>query len=117
MKKVLQRVIFWQCFLGIVIVAMATLTPYQDAWQAVAAGALTALIATLPAWFIVRRMPAVIKGRDFFIVMVVCEAGKWLLTAIMTIIFLHYFHAFGIVIGFIVTYVGAYVGTMFMKVK
>lgn len=91
------------------------MTPVHDIWPGVAAGAGIALASTLPTGLVVRRLPSVIKSRDFLRLMVICEGMKWLLTAVMTGWLLSYFSALGMVVGFAVTYFGSYLGCFLIK--
>lgn len=108
MKKLLIRLFEAQFLLVVVLCAGVLLTPYGSEWQSFLAGGGISIAATLPAWLIFRRMPEVVKGRTFFFAMVVSEVAKWLVAIAITTVLLQYFSALGIVVGFIITYVGSY---------
>lgn len=115
MKKVLRDILLLQGCLALVVSVIVAITPFYDNWPSVASGAGIALISTLPATFAVRRMPDVIRSKDFLRIMVICEGMKWMLTAVVTIGFLSRFSAPGMVVGFIVTYLGGYAGYFLIK--
>ena len=115
MKKALRKIQFLQCFLTLSISVVVVLSPFRDSWRSVAAGAGIALVSTLTIGLILRRRPMVIKNKDFLRLMIICEGAKWLMTAVTTAWFLHYFSALGLVTGFAVTYLGSYAGCFLIK--
>lgn len=115
MKQVLRNILLLQGCIALFVSVIVVITPFYDNWPSVTAGAGIALISSLPAAFAVRRMPDVIKSKDFLLVMVICEVAKWLLATVVTIGFLNWFSTPGMVAGFIVTYLGGYAGCFLIK--
>ena len=85
-------------------------------WQAVLAGPAVSCMASLVNIVIVRKLPPVLGGRDFYRMMLVCEMCKWLSVGLFTSILLvgTDLQALGIVIGFAVNYLGSHLVTFLL---
>lgn len=72
--------------------------------MAALAGGMMAIVPTVFAMLVFRRLPKVMPGKMFYRAMIVCEVGKWLLVVALGAFFLRHHAPLWLLLGFMTTY-------------
>lgn len=104
MQKTLIKLLLLQIPLLVAIAGGLALIAGKSAALAASAGGMMAVVPTLFAMLVFRRLPKVMPGKMFYRAMIVCEVGKWLLVVALGAFFLREHPPFWLLLGFIATY-------------
>ncbi len=117
MQKVSVRLLQIQLVVGILLSLLVGASPYRDYLLSVVAGATISWATAMATYLMFRRMPEVIRRKDFYKMMVVCEVTKWLVLIVLTIFIITTLdiRGFGLVMGFGLTYLGSHFLIFIMK--
>lgn len=104
MQKTLIKLLFLQIPLLALSAGGLAWFAGKNAMLAAVAGGMMAVVPTLFAILVFRRLPQVMPGKMFYRAMIVCEVGKWLLVVALGAFFLQSHPPLWLLLGFITTY-------------
>ena len=107
MQKTLIKLLLLQILLLVFCAGGMEWFAGKQAGVASLAGGIMAIVPTLFAMLVFRRLPTVIPGQVFYRAMIVCEVAKWFLVVILGMFFLQHHPPLWLLLGFMATY-GAY---------
>lgn len=104
MQKTLIKLLRLQVLLLVVFAGAVAMFVGKAGMLAALAGGCLAVLATLLAIVIFRRLPRVMPGQMFYRGMVICEIGKWIVVVVMGSIALRHYPPLWVLLGFIAVY-------------
>lgn len=104
MQKTLIKLLRLQILLLVVFAVVVGVFASKAELVAAMAGSSMAIVATLFAIVVFRRMPRVMSAEKFYRGMVVCEIGKWGVVVVLGMVFLKHHSPLWVLLGFIVAY-------------
>lgn len=110
MRHAIGRLLTAQVLIATALFAGMYFSPWQAWAGATLAGGLISLTTALFAHLLFRRMPKALDARTFYGAMLIYEALKWMIVAILVAVCMQVFalNAVGIVVGFAPTYLGSH---------
>lgn len=104
MQKTLIKLLRLQILLLVVFAVVVGVFASKAELVAAMAGSSMAIVATLFAIVVFRRMPRVMSAEKFYRGMIVCEIGKWGVVVVLGTVFLKHHSPLWVLLGFIVAY-------------
>ncbi|SUO96003.1 hypothetical protein [Suttonella ornithocola] len=118
MREISKKLLIFQLVVSIIIEGIVLLSPYKPYWKSLLAGSTMSCAMAFFAWVIFWQMPKVIRAKTFYRIMLLCEAIKWLIVYLLSVIFMSYLKLMSlwILIGFSVVYITSY-GLLLLLVR
>lgn len=104
MQKTLIKLLRLQILLLVVFAVVVGVFASKAELVAAMAGSSMAIVATLFAIVVFRRMPRVMSAKKFYRGMIVCEIGKWGVVVVLGMVFLKHHSPLWVLLGFIAAY-------------